>query len=113
MHEAIAVHAGADACLVEEIDRDLLDHARADAAEHMLAGMALDNHVVDAVVMEELSEQKAGRAGADNGNLRPHGSLFAVALHGSGSAVIANGRKPAAFALIWVNKASALCVWPI
>jgi hypothetical protein len=49
----------ADARLVEEIDRDLLYHAGADAAEHMLAGMPLDNDVIDALVMQELAEQKA------------------------------------------------------
>ena len=74
MHEAVAVHAGADARLVEEVDCDLLDHAGADAAEHMLAGVSLDNNIVNSVVMQELTEQKAGRAGADNDNLRPHGS---------------------------------------
>ena len=83
MRESVVVHASAGACLVEEIDCDLLDDAGADAAEHMLAGVPLDDDIVDPLVMQELAEQKAGRAGADNDNLCPHGSPFGMTLHGT------------------------------
>jgi hypothetical protein len=88
MRESVVVHASAGACLVEEIDCDLLDDAGADAAEHMLAGVPLDDNIVDPLVMQELAEQKAGRAGADNDNLRPHGSPFVMILRGAGSATM-------------------------
>ena len=35
--DPVGMHAGADAGLVEQIHRDLLDHAGADAAEHVVA----------------------------------------------------------------------------
>jgi hypothetical protein len=88
MHEAVVVHASADACLVEEIDCNLLDDAGTDAAEHMLAGVPLDDDIVDPLVMQELAEQKAGRTGADNDNLRPHGPPFVMILRGAGSATM-------------------------
>ena len=71
-----AVHARADAGLVEQIDRDLLDHAGADAAEHVVAGVPLEDDVVDAGLVQQLAEQQAGRTGADDGDLRPHGPAF-------------------------------------
>ena len=81
MHEALAVHAGADAGLVDQIDRDLLDHAGADAAQHVLAGVPLEDDVVDAVLVEQLAEQQAGRAGADDRDLRSHVSPFVLVFH--------------------------------
>jgi hypothetical protein len=71
--EAVAVHAGANPGLVEEVDRNLLDHAGPDAAEHVLAGVALEHDIVDAVLMEQLAEQQAGGASTDDGDLRSHG----------------------------------------
>ena len=62
MYEALAVHAGADGGLVDEIDRDLLDHASTDAVEHVFAGVPLEDDVVDVVLMEKLAEQ-TGRQG--------------------------------------------------
>ena len=50
-----------------------LDHAGADAAEHVLAGLPLQNDVVDAVLMQELAEQQSRRAGPDDGDLGAHG----------------------------------------
>ena len=37
MHQALAMHALADAGLVQQVDGDLLQHAGADAAEHVFA----------------------------------------------------------------------------
>ena len=34
---------------------------------------ALDDHVVDAGLVQQLAEQQAGRTGADDGDLRSHG----------------------------------------
>ena len=70
VHQALAVHARADADLVQQIDADLLEDAGTDAAEHVLAGLALDDHGVDARLGQELPEQQARRSGADDGDLR-------------------------------------------
>ena len=83
MHEAVCVHAGADAGLVEEVHRDLLDHAGADTAEHISAGLPLQNNVVDATAVEELTKQQAGRTRTDDDDLRAHD--LTVASHGSGA----------------------------
>ena len=63
------MHAGADAGFVEQVDRDLFDDAGADAAEHVLAGLPLQDDVVDAVLVQQLAEQQARRPGADDGDL--------------------------------------------
>ena len=73
VHQAFAVHARADAGLVEQIHRALLDDAGADAAEHIVAGLPLQDDVVDAGAVQQLPEQQAGRAGADDGDLGAHG----------------------------------------
>ena len=71
VHEPLAVHARADADLVQEVDAHLLEHAGADAAEHVLAGLPLEDHRVDAGLRQELPEQQARRAGADDRDLGP------------------------------------------
>ena len=63
------MHARADARLVKQIDRDLLDDAGANAAEHVFAGLPFENDIVDAMLVQELTEQESGRAGSDNGDL--------------------------------------------
>ena len=75
MHQAFAVHARADAGLVQEIDGHLLDHAGADAAEHVLRRLPFQDDVVDAVLVQELAEQQARRTGADDGDLSAHDSV--------------------------------------
>ena len=62
VHQALAVHARADAGLVEQVHGALLDHAGADAAEHVLAGLPLEDDVVDAVRVQQLAEQQSRRA---------------------------------------------------
>jgi hypothetical protein len=63
------VHAGAHAGLVQQVDADLLQDAGADAAQHVVAVCALDDHGVDAGLVQQLAEQQAGGAGADDGDL--------------------------------------------
>ena len=74
VHQALAVHALAGAGFVDKIDRDLLDHAGADASEHVLGCVPLDDDVIDAVLVQQLAEQQSGRSRADNGDLGTHGS---------------------------------------
>ena len=58
MHEALGMHARADAGFVEHRDHALLEHARADATEHVLAGVPLEDHVVDSRALQQLSQQE-------------------------------------------------------
>ncbi len=80
----------ADAGLVQQVDGDLLQHAGANAAEHVLGGLALEDDGVDAGLVQQLAEQQAGRAGADDGDLGSHGD---VSCHGR-SLGAAPGRRP-------------------
>ncbi len=56
MRGAALVYAGPDAGLAQQIDRDLLEDARPDAAEHVVAALALDDDVVDARLAQQLAE---------------------------------------------------------
>ena len=59
VHESVGMHARADARLVKKIDRDLLDDAGANAAEHVFAGLPFENDIVDAMLVQELTEQES------------------------------------------------------
>ena len=69
VHQAFAVHARAHAGLVHQVDADLLQHAGADAPEHVVAGLALEDDGVYAGLVQQLAEQQAGGARADDGDL--------------------------------------------
>ncbi|MBA7659170.1 hypothetical protein ES703_67143 [subsurface metagenome] len=69
MHQPLAVSARTSADLVEQTHGAFLEQAGADAAEHIVAGLPLQDHIVDAVEVQQLPEQQAGRAGADDGHL--------------------------------------------
>jgi hypothetical protein len=70
VHEALAVHPRADARLVEQVDAHLLEDARTDAPQHILAGLSLEDDVIHPGPKEQLTEQQARRACADDGDLR-------------------------------------------
>ena len=71
--ETLGVQARAHARFVEHRDRALLEDAGADPAEHVLGRALLEDDVVDAGALQQLSEQQAGGARADDGDLRAHG----------------------------------------
>jgi hypothetical protein len=80
VHETLTVHSLADAGFVHEVDGDLLEDAGADPAKHILAGLSLEDYVVNAGPVQQLAEQQAGWAGTDDGDLgsgRYHSSLLA------------------------------------
>ena len=58
VNQTLLVHALADAGFVHEVDADLLENAGADAAEHIVAGLPLQDHVVDAGLVQQLAEQQ-------------------------------------------------------
>ena len=68
--DALALHALADARVVEEVDRALLEHAGADARLDVLAAPVLEHDRLDPLALEELSERQPRRAGADDPDLR-------------------------------------------
>ena len=70
MNQPFAPHALAHARFVEQIHRALFEHARADALLHVLARLALDHDRVDALQVEQVRENQAGRSGSDDADLR-------------------------------------------
>jgi len=65
-------HAG----LLKQVHGDLLQHTGTDAAEHVVAALALNDDVVNAGLVQQLTEQQAGGAGADDGDLSTHEGLL-------------------------------------
>ena len=72
VNDAVGMHAGADAGFVQQIHRDLLDDTGADPTKDVGGGLALQDDGVDAVPVQQLAEQQAGRSGADDDDLRTH-----------------------------------------
>ena len=70
--QPVARHAPVDAGLAQQVDHTLFQHAGADAAEHVVRGLAFEDHVVDAGLVQQLAEQEAVRTGADDGDLSLH-----------------------------------------
>ena len=61
MMKALLHHPCAGANLVHEIYGPLLEHARLDDRFDLLASAALDDDGLDALAMQQLRQQKAGR----------------------------------------------------
>src|SRR5678816_3599361 len=100
----MCIRDSADTDLVQKVDAHLLEDAGPDAAEHVRAALALDDHRVDSGLRQELAEQQAGRARADDRDLRPRGhaasipwrrfaSVAAGDARNSSSARAASGRR--------------------
>ena len=58
VRQAFGAHARVDAGLGQQVHRDLLQHAGADAAEHVFGAALLDDDVVDAVLVQQRAEQQ-------------------------------------------------------
>ncbi len=56
--------------LLQQIDRPLLEHPRPDPMLAVLATARLEDHRVDALQLQELRQHQAGRACADDADLR-------------------------------------------
>ena len=76
VRQAFGVQPRADAGFVQQVHRHLLQHAGADAAEHVVGAALLDDDVVDAGLVQQRAEQQARGAGADDGNLGAHGGCL-------------------------------------
>ena len=55
----------------EDIDDALLENARPHARDHVFLGAILEHDRLDALLVEQVREQQAGRSGADDADLRP------------------------------------------
>src|SRR5258707_1004543 len=64
--QALAQHPLADVRLHEQVHRPLLQDAGADAAGDILATLAFEDDAVDAVLVQQLRQQKSRWAGADD-----------------------------------------------
>ena len=71
MNQAFAVRALAGADLIEQRDGALFQKAGPNAAKHIVRRVTFQDDVVDAVSVQQLPEQKAGRACADDGYFGP------------------------------------------
>ncbi|MNF99388.1 hypothetical protein D3C84_822810 [compost metagenome] len=71
--QAFGIHAFVDAGFAQQVNGALLEDTGTNAAEDVVRRLAFDDDVVDAGAMQQLTEQEAGRAGADDGDLGFHG----------------------------------------
>ena len=69
---ALAVDPVTQADPVEHLDGRALQDARPDPGLDVVPGARLDDHRVDASLREEVREEEAGRAGADDGDQGAH-----------------------------------------
>ena len=70
VHQPLAAHAIAHTGLLEQVDRSLLEDSRPDPVLAVLAAARLEDHRVDALQLQELRQHQAGRACADDADLR-------------------------------------------
>jgi hypothetical protein len=72
VHDAILIHAGADPGFAQQIDRALFEHAGPDTPQNVLGRLPFEDDVVDSGLRQQLAQQQAGRACADDGDLGFH-----------------------------------------
>ena len=70
--EALGVHPLADADLVHQVHRALLEHAGAHALLDVLAVARLEDHGLDAPQLQQPAEHQAGGAASDDRHLGTH-----------------------------------------
>ena len=66
---ALAPQPLAHARRVDQIHGPLLEHAGADALDHVIAGAALEDHRIDAHAVQQVTEHQPGRTAADDADL--------------------------------------------
>ena len=109
VHQAFAVHTFGHTGLAQQVDRALLQHTGADAAQHVLGGLALDDHRVDTGVMQQLTQQQARRARANDCNLSFHCCCLCWNDTGPALAVARHLLLGFAFAFLRAKPATELC----
>jgi hypothetical protein len=69
MRMAFPVHARAEPDLAQQRDGAGLEYPGADATEHVGAALPLQDDALDAVAMENVRQEQAGRTAADDRHL--------------------------------------------
>ncbi len=72
VHVPLGVEPLGKSVLAQHIDGRRLEHACADAGEHVVAALPLEDDALDAVPVQDLGEEQAGRPRADDADLRSH-----------------------------------------
>jgi hypothetical protein len=75
---AVTIHPLRQAVGAQYVDCGLLEHARSNAGQHVRTAVFFQHHARHAVPMEDLRQQQARRAAADDGHLSPHPSFHAA-----------------------------------
>jgi hypothetical protein len=69
--ETFGMRAAAGADLIEQFHRAFLEQSGADAAEHVIGGVTLQDDVVDAIGMKKLPKQQSCRTRSNDCYFRP------------------------------------------
>ena len=69
MRMTFAIHPFAGAGLAQNLDRAEFEHAGADAFQHIGFRLPLEDDAVDSVAVQQMGEEQAGRAAADDRDL--------------------------------------------
>lgn len=77
MQQAFALQPLADASALQQFHTALLQYPGADARQHMLGRLPLDDDAIDAGEPQQFAQQQARWPGADDRNLRSHALLLA------------------------------------
>jgi hypothetical protein len=70
VHESLGAHPRTDAGFLKEIGDAVFDDAGSHTVLHVVETARLDDHGVDAVALEKVSEQQSGGTGANDDHLR-------------------------------------------
>ena len=79
MQQTLLMHAAADSGAVHQRHAALLEHAGANARQHIVGAPALDDDSLDSRQFQQAAEHQPGRTRADNGDLCAH----AASSHGT------------------------------
>ena len=71
MDQSLGIHALAHAGFAHDVRKTLLEHAGSDPAEYVLSRLLLEDDVVDARLVQQLTQEQPGRAGTDDRDLCP------------------------------------------
>jgi hypothetical protein len=70
MGMTLALHPLAEPDIAQQLHGAIFEHAGADALEHVIPGLPLEHDAVDAIEMQHVGQQHAGRSTADDCDLR-------------------------------------------
>ena len=71
MRMAFAIHAFAGARIAQHLNGAEFEHAGTDAFQHIRFRLPLDDDAVDSMAVQQMGEEQASRAAADDRDLRP------------------------------------------